>query len=63
MVELRSVVTCPKCGLAKEETMPEGMCQIRYTCTNCGEILKPQGEDCCIFCTYGSVKCPPEQVD
>ncbi|HEY7997903.1 MAG TPA: GDCCVxC domain-containing (seleno)protein, partial [Pseudolabrys sp.] len=27
----------------------------------CGERLKPKPGDCCVFCSYGSVPCPPMQ--
>ena len=26
-------------------------------------ILKPKEGDCCVFCSYGSVKCPPIQSE
>ena len=60
---LKSVITCPFCGFSKEEAMPEDSCQILYECKNCGAILKPEKGDCCVFCSYGSVKCPPMQED
>lgn len=57
----RSVITCPQCGFAKEESMPTNACQFFYECANCGAVLKPKSGDCCVFCSYGSVKCPPTQ--
>ncbi len=56
-----SVITCPDCGYAKEETMPENACSFFYECENCKTLLKPKAGDCCVFCSYGSVKCPPIQ--
>jgi len=41
--------------------MPENNCQIIYICENCNEKLTPKNGDCCIFCTYGTVPCPPIQ--
>jgi rubredoxin len=58
---LKSVITCPECKFSKEETMPENACVHFYKCSNCGVILKPKEGDCCVFCSYGSVKCPPMQ--
>jgi hypothetical protein len=58
---LISTITCPQCGFKKEETMPIDSCQFFYECTNCAEILKPKIGDCCVFCSFGSVKCPPVQ--
>ena len=60
-IKLNSTITCPKCGFSKKETMPADACQFFYECTNCGEVLKPNKGDCCIFCSFGSVKCPPIQ--
>lgn len=36
-------------------------CQYFYDCKGCGAVLRPQGRDCCVFCSYGDVKCPPIQ--
>jgi len=59
----KSVITCPLCGFAKEEVMPTDACQFFYECTNCRTVLKPKTGDCCVFCSYGSVKCPPRQSE
>jgi hypothetical protein len=29
----------------------------------CGTRLKPKPGDCCVFCSYGSVPCPPIQAE
>ena len=58
----RSVITCPHCGTAKLEKMPANACQYFYDCTGCGARLKPRSGDCCVFCSYGSVPCPPIQA-
>jgi DNA-directed RNA polymerase subunit RPC12/RpoP len=60
---LKSEIRCPKCGHKKMETMPTDACQWFYECENCGEILKPKKGDCCVFCSYGTVPCPPMQQD
>jgi len=57
----KSVVTCPRCGTAREETMPTDACQYFYECTGCGALLRPKTGDCCVFCSYGDVPCPPVQ--
>lgn len=61
MIE-QSVITCPNCGTAKREPMPTDACQFFYYCTGCGSRLKPKAGDCCVFCSYGSVVCPPVQT-
>jgi hypothetical protein len=60
-VILESLFTCPACGFARLETMPADACQFYYECTNCKTLLRPKAGDCCVFCSYGSVKCPPVQ--
>ena len=60
-VILQSVITCPSCGHVKEETMPTNACQFFYECEQCKTRLKPLSGDCCVFCSYGTVKCPPIQ--
>jgi uncharacterized membrane protein YtjA (UPF0391 family) len=59
---LQSEITCPKCGLKRNETMPTDACLFFYQCTGCGARLQPKPGDCCVFCSYGSVKCPPVQL-
>ena len=62
-VSLASVLTCPSCGAEAEETMPENACQFFYECRGCGKLLRPKPGDCCVFCSYGSVPCPPMQAE
>jgi len=33
-----------------------------YECTGCGHLLRPNPGDCCVFCSFGSEKCPPQQA-
>ena len=60
---LQSVLTCPHCGHVEMETMPTDACQWYYECKACGMLLKPKAGDCCVFCSYGSVPCPPMQQE
>jgi hypothetical protein len=62
-VQIQSTITCPHCHVAKLEEMPTDACQFFYRCTNCGVLLRPLGEDCCVFCSYGDVPCPPKQQE
>jgi hypothetical protein len=59
---LTSTITCPECKFEKSETMPTDACTYFYKCTNCEILLKPKQGDCCVFCSYGTVKCPPIQA-
>lgn len=63
MTELRlqSTLTCPACGHRVTETMPTTACQYFYDCPACQALLRPRPGDCCVFCSYGTVPCPPVQ--
>ncbi|WP_081784666.1 GDCCVxC domain-containing (seleno)protein [Nitratireductor aquibiodomus] len=56
-----STITCPVCGHRATETMPTDACQYFYECNSCGNTIKPRAGDCCVFCSYGDVPCPPVQ--
>ncbi|MCZ4339314.1 GDCCVxC domain-containing (seleno)protein [Shewanella colwelliana] len=58
---LVSQIRCPLCGHRQKEIMPTDACQFFYECKGCHQILKPLAGDCCVFCSYGTVKCPPIQ--
>ena len=60
-IQLISIITCPDCGQKTEETMPTNACQYFYECNKCHSVLKPLKGDCCVYCSYGSVACPPIQ--
>ncbi|WP_158810185.1 GDCCVxC domain-containing (seleno)protein [Beijerinckia sp. L45] len=61
-ITTRSTLTCPTCGTSQAETMPVNACMIRYDCV-CGHTLRPKAGDCCVFCSYGTVPCPPIQEE
>ena len=61
-IELQSILTCPNCGHSKSEIMPVETCMFFYECEECKTLLKPLKGDCCVFCSYGTVKCPPNQA-
>ncbi len=42
--------------------MATDSCQFYYLCKACGELLRPLEGHCCVFCSYGSVKCQPIQL-
>ena len=58
MPENQGFLAC--CGAI--ERMPSNVCQIFYDCRGCGARLKAKPGDCCVFCSYGSVPCPPAQA-
>ena len=59
---LHSLLTCPHCGTSSEELMPTDACIYFHECAACRAMLRPQPGDCCVFCSFGSVKCPPVQL-
>ncbi|WP_407112201.1 GDCCVxC domain-containing (seleno)protein [Bradyrhizobium sp. LMG 9283] len=62
-MELASVVTCPECSYQSPEIMPTDACQYFYICKGCGTQLQPKAGDCCVFCSYGTMPCPPKQSE
>jgi len=62
-VVLLSDLTCPACGHVEREVMPTDSCWFFYRCKGCDVMLRPQAGHCCIFCSYGTVRCPPVQAD
>ncbi|WP_084598284.1 GDCCVxC domain-containing (seleno)protein [Paraburkholderia atlantica] len=58
---LESALTCPHCRCMSDVTMPTDACVYFYECPSCQTLLSPKPGDCCVFCSYGSVKCPSMQ--
>lgn len=58
-----SELTCPVCGDKENLEMPTDACQWFHKCVGCDSLLKPKEGDCCVFCSYGSVPCPPIQQE
>lgn len=61
MITLESTLQCPSCSHTAQLIMPEEACQHFYQCTQCGHWMRPKPGDCCVFCSYGDVPCPPKQ--
>jgi hypothetical protein len=62
MATLESKLTCPQCGHGTLEEMPLDSCRFFHECAGCHTVLRPKAGDCCVFCSYGSEKCPPIQL-
>ena len=52
-ITLESVLTCPRCGFVKLETMPTDACQFYYECSNCKTLLR------ILFVWFGKVPVDP----
>lgn len=61
MTTLQATLICPECGSESRHSMPEDACQYFLDCPACSALLKPQAGDCCVFCSYADVPCPPIQ--
>jgi hypothetical protein len=61
-IKLNATLTCPNCGHKEALEMPLNACQHFFICPGCKAVLKPKPGDCCVFCSYADVKCPPKQV-
>ncbi len=62
-IQLQSTLTCPHCGHRSTLDMPTDACLFFHECAGCGELLRPKAGDCCVFCSWGDVPCPPIQQD
>lgn len=60
-VEYHSTLTCPECGHRETLTMPTDACLYFHECSGCHTLLRPRAGDCCVFCSYATVACPPVQ--
>ena len=60
-IQLKSEITCPICKHSKMETMPTDACQYFYECEKCTTVLKPNEGDCCVYCSFATIPCPPIQ--
>src|SRR3546814_6077282 len=48
--------------VCSSDLMPTDACIYFYDCGGCGAKLRPKPSDCCVFCSYGDVPCPPKQA-
>ena len=51
-------ITCPKCDQISESEIPVDACLFFYKCPHCHQMMRPNSGDCCVFCSFGSEKCP-----
>ncbi|HEV2641426.1 MAG TPA: GDCCVxC domain-containing (seleno)protein [Candidatus Elarobacter sp.] len=58
---LTSELRCPHCGHVETLTMPDDACVFVHPCAACGAVIRPKDGDCCVFCSFGTVACPPMQ--
>ena len=61
-VVTHSVLRCQNCGAPTAAEVPTDACVFFFECEFCHALLRPKPGDCCVFCSYGTVKCPPVQL-
>ena len=54
-------IHCPHCGVETPDIMPTNACVRFWECPACRALVKPKPGDCCVFCSYGTMPCPPRQ--
>jgi hypothetical protein len=52
------VIRCPICRIESAAAMPADACVFFWDCPACGSLVRPKAGDCCVFCSYGSARCP-----
>ncbi len=62
-VQYQARLSCPHCGTESVMTMPEDHCLFFHECEACHQLLRPRKGDCCVFCSYADIPCPPVQQD
>ena len=60
-MKLMSIITCPLCRHRKEEETLTDAWLYFCSCARCRNMLRPKEGDCCVFCSFGTEKCPPVQ--
>jgi len=60
---LLSTIECPSCNDRSAVPMPGNACVIVWVCPGCSVELRPKPGDCCVFCSYGTTRCPPFQQE
>ena len=58
---IESELRCPECGHTERLAMPTDACLFFHECSACHTLLRPNAGDCCVFCSFGTVPCPPIQ--
>lgn len=59
---LEAVIRCPDCRRKSRAVMPVDTCQFFWDCPHCRGVIRPKEGDCCVFCSYADVPCPPVQA-
>jgi len=58
----RNNLSCPECGEKQKSEMLDEDYSYAYQCNGCASIIEKKENDCCVYCSYGEVKCPSQQM-
>jgi len=56
-----TILKCPHCNKEQQATMPEKGRKMAQDCRYCNETISAIEGSHCVFCSYGSIKCPIAQ--
>jgi hypothetical protein len=62
-IVIESKITCPEYNHKQAEKMPTESRLWFYECKGCNKVLTPINNDCCVYCSYGTVLYPPIQLE
>ena len=60
-IQLETTLKCPHCGVEQRATMPMSGKKMAQDCRYCYKPMAAKEGSHCVFCSYGSVKCPEVQ--
>jgi len=58
---LETMLKCPHCSVEQRATMPVSGMKMAQDCRFCNETMIAKQGSCCVFCSYGIIKCPDAQ--
>lgn len=61
-IQYNGILTCPVCGFKRTAAIPTPASSYRFACSRCHTVNLPREGDDCVFCSYGSIKCPAKQM-
>ncbi|WP_394352849.1 GDCCVxC domain-containing (seleno)protein [Flavivirga algicola] len=60
-MSLKTTISCPYCHHKMTTKMSQTSIHYLHECNNCFKVLRVPKDNCCIFCSYGTRKCPSAQ--
>jgi phage terminase large subunit GpA-like protein len=58
----KNSLSCPECGENQRVDMLDADYSFAYQCNSCNSIIEKKENSCCVYCSYGEVKCPTQQI-